>query len=178
MFSKVKEALLKLERHLFLFEEWVLVFGLITMVTMGTLQVVLRNFFNTGVEWADMFVRALVLWVGFLGASLATRKSKHIRIDIFSKIMTGKRSSVVREVILNVLSLALVILLLKASIEFTRAEATNQMTAFLNVPTWIVFIIVPISLGLIAIRLVIEIMLGRPIEQEEYKREYKEVDAQ
>ena len=175
MFSKIKDTLLKAERTLFILEEWALVFGLTIMITFGTMQVLLRNFFNTGVEWADMLVRALVLWVGFLGASLATRKSKHINIEIISKLITNPTLSKIRVRLVNTISLFIVLMLLKLSIDYTFLEAGNNLYAFLKVPSWVVFIIVPISFLLIALRLLIELILGSPIEREEI-REIKKVD--
>ena len=166
MFSKTRDLLLRLERKLFIFEEWALVAGLVIMIVAGTMQVLLRNFFNTGVEWADILVRSLVLWVGFLGASLATRKAKHINIEIVSKIITNPTLAKIRLRTVLAISLALTITLLKIAIDYTIIEAGNNMYAFLRIPTWVVFIIVPISLFLIALRLLIELLLGEPIEKE------------
>ena len=39
------------------------------MVLMAFSQIVLRNFFATGIPWGDSLVRYLVLWVGFIGAA-------------------------------------------------------------------------------------------------------------
>ena len=51
------------------------------MILIAFSQVILRNVFNEGILWGDIFILQLVLWVGFLGASLAVRESKHISID-------------------------------------------------------------------------------------------------
>jgi len=60
-------------------------------------------------------------------------------------------------------------------VDYTLLEASNNLYAFLKVPSWVVFIIVPISFSLIALRLLIELILGGPIEKEEI-REIKEVE--
>jgi C4-dicarboxylate transporter DctQ subunit len=52
------------------------------MIAIAFLQIVLRNIFSTGIAWADPLVRNLVLWVGFVGAAIATREGKHITIDV------------------------------------------------------------------------------------------------
>ena len=49
------------------------------------LQIFLRNVFTTGLAWGDLVLRNLVLWIGFIGATLATREGKHINIDILSR---------------------------------------------------------------------------------------------
>jgi TRAP-type C4-dicarboxylate transport system permease small subunit len=67
-------------------ETALIVFIVIFMVFLAFLQVVLRNVFSQGLLWGDILLRQLVLWIGFIGASLATREEKHINIDLFCKI--------------------------------------------------------------------------------------------
>jgi TRAP-type C4-dicarboxylate transport system permease small subunit len=55
------------------------------MILIAFLQIVLRNLFATGFTWGDPLVRNLVLWVGFIGAAIATREGKHISIDVVSQ---------------------------------------------------------------------------------------------
>ena len=57
--------------------EQVLVSILLTlMILMAFSQIVLRNFFDTGISWGDSLVRYLVVWVGFIGAAIAAREGK------------------------------------------------------------------------------------------------------
>ena len=71
-------------------ESWILVAIVLLMVTMSFLQIILRAF-SIGILWGDIFLRHLVLWVGFIGASLATREEKHINIDVLSRLLNEKR---------------------------------------------------------------------------------------
>ena len=52
------------------------------MIAFSGLQVVLRNFFHTGVLWVDPLVRTLVLWLAVLGALTATSYARHLHIDV------------------------------------------------------------------------------------------------
>ncbi|MFH1223986.1 MAG: TRAP transporter small permease [Pseudomonadota bacterium] len=167
MLKNLRNSFLKLEL-------WALTVGIVVMIVVGTLQVVLRNFFNTGVDWGDMLVRTLVLWVGFAGASLATRKGKHINIEVASKISKNPKFLYIREKIVAVISLFISLLLLKTAIDFTLLEAADNMTAFLNIPTWIVFIIVPISLFIMSIRLLIQVFTGTPDEDDAHSEGHGE----
>ena len=81
------------------FETVILVVVLSTMVILAFLQVVLRNLFSEGILWGDTFLRHLVLWVGFLGASLATREKKHINIDLFTRFFKGKAKSFIVSIV-------------------------------------------------------------------------------
>ena len=162
--KKLKNILLNIENLIASVEQYLIVIGLSTMIILGTLQVLLRNFFNTGIDWADLLVRALVLWLGFLGASLATRRGRHISIDAVSKLIKNEKIESLRKRIVGIISLILCIFLLKAAIEFTIVESQSGMTAFLDIPVWIIFIIVPVSLFLISVRLLISFFTGQNIE--------------
>jgi len=42
------------------------------------------------VDWFEPFVRLLVLWLTFLGASLITKENKHIKIDLMGSLLPDK----------------------------------------------------------------------------------------
>ena len=66
------------------------------MVVLAFLQVLLRNIFDQSFLWGDPLLRHLVLWVGFIGASLATREEKHINIDVLGRALKGRPKLAVR----------------------------------------------------------------------------------
>jgi TRAP-type transport system small permease protein len=72
----------RFERVLTSIESAIAVVGLAGMTALVLLQVVARNFFDTGYPFADVLLRYLVLLVSFLGAVLATAANRHIRIDV------------------------------------------------------------------------------------------------
>ena len=76
-----------------------LVLIVVFMVLASFGQVFLRNFFNYAIEGADIILRHLVLWVGFIGASLAVRTDKHINIDVFSRISSPQVKKATRIII-------------------------------------------------------------------------------
>jgi TRAP-type C4-dicarboxylate transport system permease small subunit len=72
----VREKLRKTEDRLARVEGAVLVLLLGVMVTLAFAQVVLRRF-GDGLLWADILLKQLVMWTGFLGAALAAGAEKH-----------------------------------------------------------------------------------------------------
>jgi TRAP-type C4-dicarboxylate transport system permease small subunit len=50
-------------------------------------QVLLRNFFETGIPAADVLARYLVLYVMFFGAALAIEQNRHIRVDVIAAFL-------------------------------------------------------------------------------------------
>jgi TRAP-type C4-dicarboxylate transport system permease small subunit len=65
--ERVDEAIARVEQTL-------IVTFLGCMILLAFLQIVLRNYFTTGLDWGDQLLRNLVLWIGFIGATLATKE--------------------------------------------------------------------------------------------------------
>ena len=57
------------------------------LLGLGLLQVIERNVLASGIFWADELLQHMVLWLGFLGASLATREHRHLSIDVLSHFL-------------------------------------------------------------------------------------------
>jgi TRAP-type C4-dicarboxylate transport system permease small subunit len=78
------------------FEDGLIAFLVLLLVVLAGAQIVLRNFFDSGLPWADPVLRALVLWTGLLGALAAVREDKHISLDVLSRLLTGSGLRVAR----------------------------------------------------------------------------------
>lgn len=156
--------ILKIEAKLASFEENLLCIIMFIMILFSIIQIVLRNIFNSALVDADMFIRSLVLWLGFLGANLAVRRNKHINIDLFSKIITNQKIVKYRFMILNVFSFFISLFLFYLSIEYFRLELENNMNAFYGVKTYYVFMIIPFSFLIMAFRFCLQIFLNKTIE--------------
>jgi TRAP-type C4-dicarboxylate transport system permease small subunit len=123
------------------------------MVVLAFLQVVLRNFFFGGFVWGDTLLRHLVLWLGFLGASIAVEREKHISIDIIGRMVPAKIRTSIR-VITNIFATIISFFLAKAGLTFLQSEketADILMTiSGKELPTWWFEIIIPVGFGLIS----------------------------
>jgi C4-dicarboxylate transporter DctQ subunit len=136
------------------FETVILVAVLSIMVILAFLQVVLRNLFDEGILWGDTFLRHLVLWVGFLGASLATREKKHINIDLFTRFFTGKSKSLINALV-NLFAAVVCWYLTSAAWTFVLDEKAANSTLFNDIPTWYFQIIIPAGFLLMTIRFLV-----------------------
>ena len=121
------------------------------MILVAFLQIVLRNFFSTGLFWGDPLVRYLVLWVGFTGAALATREGKHINIDLLSRWFSGK-AGLYLQIISHLASTVVCGLLAFAALKFVYYEAQMGDTAFLEIPTWVLQLIIPVTFIVMTLR--------------------------
>ena len=66
------------------FEDFLLVVLLSSMILLASTQILLRNLFEFGLVWADPLLRIMVLWLGMIGATVASRDNRHIHIDLIS----------------------------------------------------------------------------------------------
>jgi TRAP-type C4-dicarboxylate transport system permease small subunit len=140
-----------LDEHISRWEHFLIAALLAVMILLAFWQIVLRNFFATGIDWGDSLIRYLVVWVGFIGAAIATREGKHIKIDVVSRWITGKGNSAI-QVISHLSSAVICGLLAWAGIRFIWFEAQMGGTAFFNLPIWVPELIIPITFGLMTLR--------------------------
>ena len=132
--------------------ENVLITVLLTLMILTAFsQIVLRNFFATGIDWGDPLVRYLVVWVAFIGAAVAVREGKHITIDVLSRWITGA-GKVPVQAVSCFFSAAICGLLTLAAVKFVIFEAQMGTTVFFELPVWIPELIIPITFGLMTIR--------------------------
>lgn len=132
-------------------ESFLLVSTLIVMLVLSSLQVILRNFFDTGIDGGDVFARHLVLWLGFFGATLSTLENRHIRLDALVKIIPQKWHPLI-EVVVSCFCIGVGYLLACAAWRFMAAERASQTVLFSGIPTWYFITIMPVGFGLITFR--------------------------
>lgn len=122
------------------------------MVGVSFLQVILRNLFHTGIEGADVLLRHGVLWVALLGASLATRQARHIRIDIVSRLIPAAHQAWI-ERITGLAAFAVSVSLTGEGWTLVRLEREARTVLAPGIPTWVAQVIIPLGFLLIAFRL-------------------------
>jgi TRAP-type C4-dicarboxylate transport system permease small subunit len=142
--DRVDEAIGRMEQTL-------LVAFLGFIILIAFLQIVLRNFLSTGLDWGDSLVRNLVLWIGFIGATLATKEGKHINIDVVSRWLPSLGKNIVA-LITHVFSFCICCLLTYAALKFIKNEVQMEKMTFLDFPAWIPELILPVTFILMTFR--------------------------
>jgi C4-dicarboxylate transporter, DctQ subunit len=131
------------------------------MILLAFLQVILRNFFSTGILWLDPFLRHMVLWVGFLGASLATRQEKHINLDVITRLLPPRGVEAVR-IVSNLFAAAVTLFLARAGWTFLGSEMGSPEELFrigqASFAAWWFEAIIPAGFALMAFRFSIRVV--------------------
>jgi TRAP-type C4-dicarboxylate transport system permease small subunit len=132
-------------------EDAILVGLLLTMIGMAVTQIFLRNLFEAGIVWSDVLVRILVLWVGLVGAMVASRQGNHITIDILDRYLPA-RSKKVADFVVELFTALICTVVAYYSLVFVRMEFTYGGMAFAQVPNWLCEAIIPFAFTVIALR--------------------------
>ncbi len=125
---------------------------LAAMIILVLIQIILRNFFHSGIIGGVEIVRHLVLWIAFVGAGLATREGRHVKIDMASRLLST-RGRDIADIVSSLFSVVVCAILFVASYRFVYMDYTSAGAAsFLNVPLWIMEAIIPVGYLIVAIR--------------------------
>ena len=63
-------------------EKFIAAISLLFLLLFTLVQIIARNFFDTGFAQLDIISRHLVLFIMFMGAALACEGNSHIKIDV------------------------------------------------------------------------------------------------
>jgi TRAP-type C4-dicarboxylate transport system permease small subunit len=152
-----------------LLEIGILALLLATLVSLGCLQIVLRNFFHRGIIWADPMMRHIVLWLGCLGGAYATTKMRHIGIDVLTRFLP-KKARAVRDRVVYLATAGVAVMLGFAALKLVLEEKSFGEKDFLNIDTWLLQVILPAAFLLIAYRCLVNTIRPpevKPIDWEE-----------
>lgn len=151
-------------------EEVILVVMFLIMLVMAFGQVILRNFFSGGIIWGDILLRHLVLWIGFIGAALATSNDRHLNIEILRRFLRDRLRFIVA-FITNIFAAAVCYFLFRASMTFLEFEIANKNIVYGSVPSWIAQLIIPAGYVLLIIHFCIRALvdLGKFWNKKEHK---------
>ena len=139
------------------FEVGLLVVIPIVAVLLSVLQIFLRNVFEFSLPWVDPLVRISVLWIGLLGAMIATRHYEHIAIDITSHYLPAKWLNIVYRFI-AAFSAGVCGLMAYHSARFVIEERTYESTIYVDIPAWPFQAIIPIAFGVMCFRFLIQVV--------------------
>lgn len=115
-------------------------------------NVLARYIFNWGVSWAEELVRYEIIWMVFIGGSVAARKGIHIGVDILVTFAPPQIKPYLLFLI-NAIALTFCLFLaIKGADLVTQTKMFGQVTPALQIPMWVVQLAIPIGGALMAVR--------------------------
>lgn len=140
-----------------------------SMVVLAVLQIVLRQFFDSGIGWADELIKIIVLWLAMVGSIAAARDNRHIRIDVLSHVLPETLVSLAR-VLVDFFAAGVCAIIAWQAWRYLQLEIEWQETVLVDTPAWTLHAIVPLAFLLIGYRFLVasarslfQIFRGDPI---------------
>jgi TRAP-type C4-dicarboxylate transport system permease small subunit len=143
-FYKVHQGLLKIETGL-------LIGLLISLILLAIGQIILRNGFDSGLFWAESYIRISVLWMVLLGAMIGSRKQEHLAIDVFIHKLSEKNRRLIT-CFNQLLTAVFCFIIAYHSSLFVQSEYRDGGLAFSSIPNWLCELIIPLTFFVIACR--------------------------
>ena len=135
-------------------EDALLVLLLSAMIGLASTQILLRNLLDSGFVWIDPLLRVLVLWLGLIGATVATRNNRHIRIDLLTKFFRRNTHRLIQSVIAQI-SAWTCLVIAWYGFQWIRMDYIDGLTSFVGVPAWMLEVIIPAAFALSGLRYLI-----------------------
>jgi tripartite ATP-independent transporter DctM subunit len=124
---------------------------LLAMVLLPAAETVGRRLFGTGVPGSAVLVQHLTLWIGFLGALLATATGNHLALSTAEIIPAGwprRAAAILRRSV----STAVCALLAYASFKLVESDSITSRQILPGVPIWWSEVVMPVASAAMAIR--------------------------
>ena len=153
----MKSILASLERIGRAAEDTALVVLLGSMIVLAVLQIVLRQFFDGAIVWADELIKIIVLWLAMVGSIAAARDNRHIRIDVLSHVLPEKLVVFTR-VLVDLFAATVCVVIAWQAWRYLQLEIEFEETVLIDWPAWIAHVILPAAFLLIGYRFLVSIM--------------------
>lgn len=148
-----------IDRLLVRLETFLLILVVVLLLTFAFVQVLLRNLFDTAIHWGDVFNRLMVLWIGFLAATVAVHENRHLSLEVLTKFIPEKTKSLV-SVLVSIFVIVVTALLTHASCGFFKDQLLYEAQDYLfpGIPKAYFSVIFPVGFGLICFRYVVKLL--------------------
>src|SRR5699024_7210842 len=116
------------------------------IVLITFIQVIFRYFFHNALGWGDEFSRFLLIWLSFLGFSIAVWHNAHLNIDFFVK----RVPSFLKKFLNIIIHISIILFLGLAFIYSFKVVEISHNSSLVSIPlTWgDAFVSFPIGIGI------------------------------
>lgn len=131
--------------------------AILALVLLATVNILGRWMFSLPVDGYIDWVEQAMAFIAFLGIAYTKRLGGHIRMDILVGHLRG-RLLWFMELLSTCLMLGVTLVLIYGSyLHFWRAYDIGDSSLDINLPTWPAKLVVPVALGVLALRLMLQI---------------------
>ncbi|MDF3000639.1 MAG: TRAP-type C4-dicarboxylate transport system, small permease component [Bacillota bacterium] len=149
----------KVDHRLEIFEKNVVGYATIAMVLIMFINVVLRNFFQSGLVWGNEVSSYLNILAVYIAVSAGFKYGSHVGISVVVDYVIPRKLRKGTSVLTNLISLSFCILILYMGCRMMSAQmASGQSSPVISLPLWVVYGFLTLGMLLSAIRIIMEII--------------------
>ncbi len=146
------------------YAEYLLLLLGVSMTATVILQVFCRYVLNHSLFWSEELARYLLVWLTFIGATVAYHRNMHPGVDILFKRLDRSSRDRIRQIV-HLVSLSFFLVMIWYGCTFAYFIRV-QTTPALSLPKWLIFSIIPISGALFSLHgaaFLLKGSLSRPV---------------
>lgn len=123
------------------------------------LNVILRYFFSSGIIWAEEFTRFAIIWLTFIGSSIAARKGAHLGVTVIFDLVKNQKIQKALHYTVHALTIFFSIFLVAYGGRLTF-EIMNYQTvsSSMQAPMYLIYLAIPVGGLLMTYRFVQELI--------------------
>lgn len=115
-------------------------------------NVVARYVFNTGLVWAEEVVRYQIIWLVFIGGSVAARKGIHIGVEAVLHLLPDAMARLLRIAVAALCVLFCALLVYYGADLVAQTRMFGQKTPAMQAPFWMIQLAIPVGAALMGLR--------------------------
>jgi C4-dicarboxylate transporter DctQ subunit len=144
----------KMDKVLCAIEEVIIAVGLITSALILFINVVLRYFFQSGIVWAEEFTRYSIIWITFVGGSVAVRYGAHLSVSALLEVVNAKNKRLLTAIAYIISIIFTIFLFVYGTQNTLSIMATKQLTPSMEIPAYWINLAIPVGGFLLTLRFI------------------------
>ncbi len=146
-----------------------MIVGILSAAIILFINVVLKNFFASGITWAEEYAKYAIMWITFGGCGAAARMNAHMSITALYDAVNDRMKSLLDYFIYTVGALFSAFMMVYGMRLVFSVMITNQVSPTMELPMEIIYASVPLGGALMFLRFITKI-----IEKAKQKKNVKE----
>lgn len=115
-------------------------------------NVVLRYVFFAPISWAEELSLYLIVWIVFIGSSVAVRTRGHIAIDLLPMMLSPANRQRLALAVAALMLIFLATFFYYSGLHVLRVQSSGQVTPVMQGPMWVTYLAMPVGSALMFLR--------------------------
>lgn len=135
-------------------EHYILIILMTTLLVLGVAQILFRFLLNFSLSWTEELSRYTFILMVYVGAALAFKRNKHVRVEIIDQYVSPKVLEHVKTFNEVLIIIFLVLVGYKGFGIVQNSYYMNQISPALRIPMYVVYGIIPLTFIISSFRII------------------------